>query len=156
MTTPLGTFIRSGAVHKLPSEASELAAVLEDYSNSMIEVNLESKEIPLPLIRNASIFQAANRITSQLTPDKNLIQTIEALDEAHGVVNLVSERLTTWYTQVTGEPRTVAEKILIKENLPPQIKPLKHFYNSNKSLINELSDYLDKESPVVFPNLTES
>ena len=82
MTTPLGTFIRSGEVHKLPSEASELAVILEDYSNSKIDVNLESKEIPLPLIRNASISQVANRITSQLTPDKNLIQSIEALDEA--------------------------------------------------------------------------
>ena len=154
MTTPLGTFICSGEVHKLPSKASELAVILEDYSNSKIDVNLESKEIPLPLIRNASISQAANRITSQLTPDKNLIQSIEALDEAHEMVNLVSERLTTWYTQVTGEPRTVVEKILIKENLPSQINPLKDFYNSNKSLITELSDYLDKESPVVFPNLT--
>jgi len=154
VTKPLGTFIRSGEVHKLPSGANELALVLEDYSYSSIDVNLESKEIPLPLIRNASIFQVKNRITKQLTPDKNLIQSIEALDEAHEIINIVSERVTTWYSQVTGKPRTNVENILLKENLPSQINFLEDFYNSSKRLIAGFSDYIDKESPLVFPNLT--
>ena len=153
MAAHLGTFIRSGEVHELPSEVSELSAILEDYSNSKIEVNIES-EIPLSLIRNASILQVRHRIAEQLTPDKNLIQSIEALDEAHDVVNLFSERLTTWHSQITGEPRATVDEILLNKDLPPQLTLLKDFYNSNKILISALSEYLDKESPIVFPNLS--
>ncbi len=154
MTTPLGSFIRSGKAYTLPREYSELAEILEEYSNSKIEVTLESEEMPLTLIRNASIFQARARIASQLTPDKNLIQSIEALDEAHEIVNLISERLITWHTQTTGEPRTTVDEILLEKNLPHQIALLKDFYTSSKILIRELSDYLDKESPITFPNLS--
>ena len=153
MAAHLGTFIRSGEVHELPSEVSELSVILEDYSNSKIEVNIES-EIQLNLIRNASILQARHRIAEQLTPDKNLIQSIEALDEAHNVVNLFSERLTTWHSQITGEPRATVDEILLKKNLPPQLTLLADFYNSSKILISELSEYLDKESPIAFPNLS--
>ena len=115
MTTPLGTYIRSGVSHKLPNKANDLASVLEEYSDSKMAINLEPEEIPLRLIRDASIFQVKNRIKGQLTPDRDLIQTIEALDESHEIINLVSERLTTWYTQVTGEPRTAVDEILAKD-----------------------------------------
>ena len=154
MTTPLGTYIRSGESHKLPNEASDLASVLEEYSDSKIAINLEPEEIPLWLIRDASIFQVKKRIKDQLTPDRDLIQTVVALDEAHETINLVSERLTTWYTQATGEPRTAVDEILGKETLPSQMSHLKIFYNSNKKLITELSKHLDYEAPRVFPNLT--
>ena len=111
--------------------------------------------IPLSLIRDASIIQARSKIKSQLTPDKDLIQSIEALDEAHETINVVSERLTAWYTQVTGEPRTKVENILEQELLPSRMVILKGFYLSNKTLIAELSGYLNQESPKVFPNLVK-
>ena len=94
MTTPLGTYSRSGETHELPNVANDLALVLEDYSASKIEINIESEEIPLNLLRGASIFQVKNRIKDQLTPDKDLIQSIEALDEAHETINLVSAEET--------------------------------------------------------------
>ena len=75
------------------------------------------------------------------------------MDEAHETINVVSERLTAWYTQVTGEPRTKVENILEQEPLPSRMVILKDFYLSNKTLIAELSGYLDQESPKVFPNL---
>jgi len=151
---PLGTYSRSGEARELPNVANDLALVLEDYSTSKIEINLESEEIPLNLLRGASISQVKNRIKDQLTPDKDLIQSIGALDEAHETINLVSERLTAWYTQVTGEPRTPVDEILGKEDLPSQMGHLKIFYKSNKKLITELSKHLDCEAPRIFPNLT--
>ena len=155
MGTPIGTYIRSGKASELPGRANELASVLEEHSDSLIEINLESEGIPLSLIRDASIIQARSKIKSQLTPDKDLIQSIEALDEAHEMINVVSERLTTWYTQVTGEPRIPVEEILEQETLPSRMGILKDFYMSNKTLIAELSRYLDQESPKVFPNLVK-
>ena len=155
MGTPIGTYIRSGKASELPDEANELASVLEEHSDSLIEINLESEGIPLSLIRDASIIQARSKIKSQLTPDKDLIQSIEALDEAHETINVVSERLTAWYTQVTGEPRMQVEEILELETLPSRMGILKDFYMSNKTLIAELSRYLDQESPKVFPNLVK-
>ena len=153
MGTPIGTYIRSGKASELPGEVNELASVLEEHSDSLIEINLESKDIPLSLIRNASIIQARSEIKSQLTPDKDLIQSIEALDEAHETINVVSERLTAWYTQVTGAPRTKVEEILKQEALPSRMAILKDFYMSTKTLIAALSEYLDQEAPKVFPNL---
>ena len=150
---PIGTYIRSGKPSELPSVANELASVLEEHSDSLIEIILESEGIPLLLIRDASIIQARSKIKDQLTPDKDLIQSIEALDEAHETINVVSERLTAWYTQVTGEPRTKVEEILELDLLPSRMGILKDFYMSNKILIAELSEYLDRESPQVFPNL---
>ena len=155
MGTPIGTYIRSGKASELPGRANELASVLEEHSDSLIEINRESEGIPLSLIRDASIIQARSKIKSQLTPDKDLIQSIEALDEAHEMINIVSERLTTWYTQVTGEPRMQVEEILELETLPSRMGILKDFYMSNKTLIAELSRYLDQESPKVFPNLVK-
>ncbi|SVC30937.1 uncharacterized protein METZ01_LOCUS283791, partial [marine metagenome] len=153
--TPVGAYIRLGQVPELPTNANDLARVLEEHSKSKIALNLESGSIPLPLIREASIIQAREKIKNSLTPDRDLIQSIEALDEAHNVFNLVSERLTSWYTQVTGEPRTSAEKILELGNLPSRMSALKAFYFSTETLISELSEYLDQESPKVFPNLVE-
>ena len=153
MGTPIGTYIRSGKAFELPDVANELASVLEEHSDSLIEINLESEGIPLSLIRGASVIQARSRIKNQLTPDKDLIQSIEALDEAHETINIVSERLTAWYTQVTGEPRTKVEEILKQEPLPSRMVILKDFYMSNKTLIVGLSEYLDQEAPKVFPNL---
>ena len=155
MGTPIGAYIRLGQVLDLPTNADNLARILEEHSESRTELNLESDSIPLPLLREASMIQAREKIKNGLTPDKDLIQSIEALDEAHTVFNLVSERLTSWHTQVTGEPRTRAEKILQRDNLPSRMNALKAFYVSTQILISELSEYLDQESPKVFPNLFE-
>ena len=46
-------------------------------------------------------------------------------------------------------------EILELETLPSRMGILKDFYMSNKTLIAELSRYLDQESPKVFPNLVK-
>ena len=129
-----------------------LSQVLEDYGSSNGR-DFNFKDIPLAKIREASIIQAKNAIQNSLTPDKNLVQSIEALDEAHTTFNLMSERFTTWYSQLTGSPRSKLEKILQKTDLPSQMSSLKDFILSTKDLISQLSRYLDSESPNVFPNL---
>jgi len=129
-----------------------LSQVLEDYGSSNGR-DFNFKDIPLAKIREASIIQAKNSIQNSLTPDKNLVQSIEALDEAHTTFNLMSERFTTWYSKLTGSPRSKLEKILQKTDLPSQMSSLKDFILSTKDLISQLSRYLDSESPKVFPNL---
>ena len=151
----MATYSSSGQDLALPTESEELSKILEMYSNSEIEIDLENEHIDLSLLRDASILQVRARIEKSLTPDKNLVQVIEALDEAHTTFNLVSERYITWYSQLTGSPRIKLEKLLGKENLPPQIQNLKVLIHSIQDLVLSLSNYLDLESPKIFPSLVK-
>lgn len=152
----MSTYSSSDPDLTLPTEPEELSKVLEKYSNSDVEIDLEGQSIDLPLLRAASILQVRHRIEKSLTPDKTLIQAIEALDELHTTFNLVSERYITWHSQLTGSPRIKLEKIFEKENLPPQMNKLKSFIQSIQDLVSSLSDYLDLESPKVFPLLVDT
>ena len=129
----------------------ELSNILENEDFSKLKN--EYLNLPFSLLREASILQAKRAIQNSLTPDKNLIQVIEALDEAHSNFNLSSERFTTWYSQITGYPRTKLDEIFDNETLPSQMQPLKGHIESTKKLIKELSLYLDEKSPLIFPNL---
>ena len=131
-----------------PEELSHILET-EDFS----KLKNEYLNLPFSLLREASILQAKRAIQNSLTPDKNLIQVIEALDEAHSNFNLSSERFTTWYSQITGYPRTKLDEIFDNETLPSQMQPLKGHIESTKKLIKELSLYLDEKSPLIFPNL---
>ena len=129
----------------------ELSHILE--TEALPKLKDEYLNLPFSLLREASILQAKRAIQNSLTPDKNLIQVIEALDEAHSTFNLASERFTTWYSQITGSPRAKLDEIFDDETLPSQIQPLKSHIKSTKKLIEELSLYLDEKSPLIFPNL---
>ena len=129
----------------------ELSHILE--TEALSKLKDEYLNLPFSLLREASILQAKRAIQNSLTPDKNLIQVIEALDEAHSNFNLSSERFTTWYSQITGCPRTKLDEIFDNETLPSQMRPLKRHIESTKKLIEKLSLYLDEKSPLIFPNL---
>ena len=129
----------------------ELSNILENASFSNLKN--EYHNLPFSLLREASIIQAKRAIQRSLTPDKNLIQVIEALDEAHSNFNLTSERFTTWYSQITGNPRARLDEIFDNEILPSHIQPLKDHIVNTKKLIKELSLYLDENSPLIFPNI---
>ena len=101
----------------------ELSHILE--TEDLSKLKDEYLNLPFSLLREASILQAKRAIQNSLTPDKNLIQVIEALDEAHSTFNLASERFTTWYSQITGYPRAKLDEIFDVETLPSQIQPLK-------------------------------
>jgi nucleolar protein 56 len=151
----LATYSNSDQDLSLPTEPEELSRILECHCHSETEIDLDNQNINLPLLRAASILQVRDRIERSLTPDKNLIQAIESLDEAHTTFNLVSERCITWYSQLTGSPRIKLEEILAKDDLPLQIQKLEKFIHSIQELVSMLSNYLDLESPKVFPALVE-
>ena len=146
------------AINSLSDEENHplrLSQILEEYSsNNSSEFNF--KDIPLDKLREASIIQAKNAIQKSLTPDKNLVQSIKALDDVHTTFNLMSERFTIWYSQLTGSPLCKLEKILERTDLPPQMFFLKGHIDNTKRLITELSSYLDLESPKIFPNLVDT
>jgi len=130
----------------------------EDLSEVLAkEIKIDNKKkyrnLPLSLLRESSIIQAKKAIQNSLTPDKNLIQAIESLNEAHSNFNLASERFATWYSQITGNSRKKIEEILEIDNLPSQMLPLKNHINNTQELISQISSYLDSESPKTFPNL---
>ena len=65
---------------------------MKSYQNTdFLELEEEYQNLPFTVLRKAGIIQAKRAIQSSLTPDKNLIQVIEALDEAHSNFNLSSE-----------------------------------------------------------------
>ena len=84
----------SGKLQNLPKSSEALAEFLSSYPEQYSNFSL-SKHIPLELLREASIIQVKGKIEENLTPDINLIQAIEALDENYSVTNTLSERLLT-------------------------------------------------------------
>ena len=119
--------------------------------------NLSEKvpEIDIKDLRDASIIQTEKRILASLTSDKNLIQAIQALDDAHNSSNLFSERLCTWQAHTTGESRSTIDYLLTKKSLPFPISNLKGTYIHLQVLIENLSKYIDEEAPKVFPEMVK-
>ena len=81
----------------VPADKSKIKTIVSIIDDSKY-YNLTEKvpEIDIKDLRDASIIQTEKRILASLTSDKNLIQAIQALDEAHTSSNLLSERLCTW------------------------------------------------------------
>jgi len=121
------------------------------YYNSEKEI----PEIDIKHLREASIIQTQQKILDSLTLDRHLIQTIQALDDAHTSLNLISERLCTWHAHTTGEPRVVVNKLLTQKSLKPPISNLKETYLQIQDLINLLSKHIDEEAPKIFPAMIE-
>ncbi len=115
----------------------------------------EFPEIEIKYLREASIIQTQQKILDSLTLDKHLIQTIQALDDAHTSLNLISERLCTWQAHTTGESRLVIDELLNKKSLQPPISNLKQTYLQIEELIKILSNHIDEEAPKIFPSMVE-
>ena len=115
----------------------------------------ESLGIEIKYLRAASIIQTQQKILDSLTLDKHLIQAIQALDDAHTSLNLLSERLCTWYAHTTGESRLGIDELLIKKKLQPPISNLKQTYLQVQELIEILSNHIDEEAPKIFPAMVE-
>ena len=98
------TVSSSGNSQNLPKSSEALADFFCLYPEQYSHFSL-SKSIPLVLLRESSIIQVKGKIAENLTPDINLIQAIEALDENYGVTNILSERLLTWHSQINGSAR---------------------------------------------------
>jgi len=136
----------------------------EDQINNVVsllknsEDNYSGKDYPeieMRHLRAASIIRTQQKILDSLTLDKHLIQTIQALDDAHTSLNLISERLCTWYAHTTGDSRLVIDELLSKKTLEPPISNLKQTYLQIQQLIEILSDHIDEEAPKIFPAMVE-
>ncbi len=51
----------------------------------------------IPLLREVSIRVAQMKVSASLTPDRMIIQAVEALDDINETINHLSERLSEWY-----------------------------------------------------------
>lgn len=127
--------------------------VLEDSKYYDLEEKIP--EIDIKYLRKASIIQTEKKILDSLTLDKHLIQAIQALDDAHTSLNLISERLCTWYSHTTGEPRYTVDKLLSKTSLSFPIQNLKTTYLQLQNLMETLSVHIDEEAPKVFPEMVK-
>tara|TARA_X000001036_G_scaffold89365_1_gene81661 strand:- start:4192 stop:4905 length:714 start_codon:yes stop_codon:yes gene_type:complete len=131
----------------------EIISIVED--SKFYNLEIEVPVIELKDLREASIMQTHQRILDSLTLDKHLIQAIQALDDAHTSINLISERLCTWYAHTTGESRPHVDKLLSKKQLPSPISTLKETYLQLHDLIDRLSKHIDDEAPKIFPKIVE-
>ena len=138
------------------ADKGEIKAIVSIIDDSKY-YNLSEKvpEINIKDLRDASIIQTEKRILASLTSDKNLIQAIQALDDAHNSSNLLAERLCTWQAHSTGESRGTVDYLLSKESLPFPISNLKDTYLHLQILIKNLSEYIDEEAPKVFPEMVK-
>lgn len=148
------TYISSGKKQNIPDSAEALAEIIDLVSLPNSEIHL-TKNLPLELLRKASIIQVKKRIEDNLTPDIDLIQAVEALDEAHTSLNLISERLITWYSQITGSSRVKVDCILSEKELSPQLCVLKEYYKSSDKMVVSLSEYINLKAPLIVPSMVE-
>ena len=74
----------------VPADKSKIKTIVSIIDDSKY-YNLTEKvpEIDIKDLRDASIIQTEKRILASLTSDKNLIQAIQALDDAHNSSNLL-------------------------------------------------------------------
>ena len=62
------------------------------------------------LLREVAVSAAQMRVSSSLTPDKMIIQAVEALDDINETINHLSERLSEWYGAYYPEPSLTGEE----------------------------------------------
>ena len=144
------TVSSSGKSRKFPKNTEALAEVLSSYPVQNSNFSL-SKSIPLVLLREASIIQVKGKIAENLTPDINLIQAIEALDENYGVTNILSERLLTWQSQTNGSARQDIDELLGNNALPEHLVTLKEHYEFSVKSAKFLSEYIEQNAPIIIP-----
>ncbi len=130
-----------------------VVSLLRDSEDNIFDKDIP--EIEIKYLRAASIIQTEQKILDSLTLDKHLIQTIQALDDAHTSLNLISERLCTWHAHTTGESRVVIDELLSKKSLQPPLSNLKQTYLQVQDLIEILSNHIDEEAPKIFPAMVE-
>ncbi len=130
-----------------------VVSLLRDSEDNIFDKDIP--EIEIKYLRAASIIQTEQKILDSLTLDKHLIQTIQALDDAHTSLNLISERLCTWHAHTTGESRVVIDELLSKKSLQSPLSNLKQTYLQVQDLIEILSNHIDEEAPKIFPAMVE-
>ena len=130
-----------------------VVSLLRDSEDNIFDKDIP--EIEIKYLRAASIIQTEQKILDSLTLDKHLIQTIQALDDAHTSLNLISERLCTWHAHTTGESRVVIDELLSKKSLQTPLSNLKQTYLQVQDLIEILSNHIDEEAPKIFPAMVE-
>ncbi len=134
-------------------EINRVKSILDD--SKYYDLDEKLPQIDIEALREASIIQTQNRILASLTLDKHLIQAIHALDDAHSSLNLLSERICTWYAHTNGEARVPIEKLLTNESLAFPIMNLKETYIQIQDLVASLSSYIDDETPKLLPSMVE-
>ena len=132
---------------------SNILTILNDSGSKDSEDLLP--QISMEDLRKTSIIQTKKRILESLTLDKNLIQAMEALDDAHTSLNLISERLCTWFAHTRGVSRTKVDDIIEKTSLSEPMSGLRETYLHIQELVDSLSKYIDLEAPKVFPSMVE-
>ena len=130
-----------------------VVSLLRDSEDNIFDKDIP--EIESKYLRAASIIQTEQKILDSLTLDKHLIQAIHALDDAHSSLNLLSERICTWYAHTNGKARVPIEKLLTKDSLTSPIMNLKETYIQLQDLVASLSSYIDDEAPNIFPSMVE-
>ena len=148
------TVSSSGKSQKLPKSSEALADTLSSYPAQYSNFSL-SKIIPLEILREASIIQVEGKIAENITPDINLIQAIEALDENYGVTNILSERLLTWHSQINGSARQDIDELLGNNALPEHLVILKEHYDFSVKSAKFLSEYIDQNAPIIIPSIVD-
>jgi len=130
----LGSYIVSDKRKVIPKEVGSLAVWLEEYASSLFEIDIKNCLLPLNRIRSASVIQVRNRIKKDLTPDRNLIQSIDALDESYEILNLLSGRIVTWYSQTRGTHRIDIDSIIGKGLFPSGLNSLVKLFSIDSKL----------------------
>ena len=148
------TVSSSGKSQKLPKNSEALADTLSSYPAQHSNFSL-SKIIPLEILREASIIQVEGKIAENITPDINLIQAIEALDENYGVTNILSERLLTWESQTNGSARQDIDELLGNNALPEHLVTLKEHYEFSVKSAKFLSEYIEQNAPIIIPSTVD-
>ncbi len=120
---------------------------------------VSSKEEYESLLHELNIA-IAKKQAAQVTPEKQIIATIEAVDDLNETCNILAERLREWYMLSYNEKlrgEELANRIIEMQNDNEEIRLMQSFASSLLGLYRSCSyieNYLKENMPKTAPNIT--
>ncbi len=115
-----------------------------------------SEEEYRSLLHEITLRLAREEILSSAQDDDEVIHAIRALDDLNNILNLLSERLSEWYSFYQSSPPSEepARRIMEEEDVPDVMRNLARnlilLYDSKRML----TDHIQDEMIIIAPNLT--
>ncbi len=111
------------------------------------------------MLHELNIRLAKKQVDSSVTPDRQIIAAVEAIDDIDETGNILAERLREWYILNAGETNLKGKELAIHiaEIKEPGSEPIKSLASSLLGIYESrlsIEEYLKKSMQQTSPNLT--
>lgn len=114
------------------------------------------------MLHEVNIRLAKRQLAQAVTPERQIIAAVEAIDDLNETGNILAERLKEWYLLNFGETRLKGEDLAghVIEMQNEGNAPIKIMQNLASCILglrdtrSSIEEYLKEKMPVIAPNLT--